>query len=100
VVGNRYIPDKVSPPGETLLEAIEERGISQADLADRIRLSRKALHRIVTGEASISSEMAFRLECALGIPEHFWHNRERQYRELLARADQTARLEESGRRTG
>ena len=28
-----YTPDTVSPPGETLLEMLEERGLSQVELA-------------------------------------------------------------------
>ena len=30
-----YNPDYVSPPGETLQEALDERGLSQAELAER-----------------------------------------------------------------
>ena len=35
-IQNQYMPDYVSPPGETLLETIEAIGMSQADLAERI----------------------------------------------------------------
>lgn len=31
----KYLPDTVSPPGDTLLEAISMRGLSQAQLGER-----------------------------------------------------------------
>ncbi len=30
-----YRPDRVSPPGDTLADILEERGMSQAELAER-----------------------------------------------------------------
>ena len=35
ILKNQYLPDSVSPPGETLLEVLSTRGMSQAELADR-----------------------------------------------------------------
>ncbi len=34
-IKNQYLPDRVSPPGETLLETLETIGMSQAELAVR-----------------------------------------------------------------
>lgn len=82
---NQYRPDTVSPPGETLQEALEERGMTQVDFAQRIGMSRKHLKQILDGAAPISTETALRFERVLGVPARFWNNREQQYRDFLAR---------------
>lgn len=82
---NQYAPDFVSLPGETLEETLEAIEMSQAGLAKRTGLSKKTINGIVQGKAAITPEMARILERVLGVPESFWNDRERQYREFLAR---------------
>ena len=91
-IRNEYLPDYVSVPGETLSEALEERAMTQADLAQRIGRSRKTINEIIRGKAPITPETALLLERALGIPARFWSNRESQYREALERIRQRHRL--------
>jgi HTH-type transcriptional regulator / antitoxin HigA len=87
-----FTPDYVSPPGETLEDVLEDRGMSQAELAERTGLSRKTVNEIIKGKASITSETALHLERVLGVPAGFWNSREHQYREALARQKETERL--------
>lgn len=82
---NRYAPDHVSPPGETLEEAFIGRGMTQVDFAQRIGMSRKHLRQILDGAAPITPETALKLERVLGVPARFWNSREQQYRDFLAR---------------
>lgn len=82
---NQYRPDYVSPPGATLLEALETIGMSQDELAERTGLSRKTVNGIIKGKVSITPETALQLERALRIPASFWNNRERRYRKFLVR---------------
>jgi len=89
---NEFAPDYASPPGDTLLEALEERGMSQAELAERTGRPRKTINEVIRGRAEITPETALQLEYVLGIPAHFWNNRERRYREALARLDERERL--------
>jgi addiction module HigA family antidote len=89
---NMYVPDEVSPPGETLLEVLEERGITQADLAERTGRPRKTINEIIKGKATITPETALQLERALGVPASFWNSRERIYREFLAKREERSRL--------
>jgi HTH-type transcriptional regulator / antitoxin HigA len=91
-IQNQYTPDYVSPPGETLLETIEERGMSQAELAERMGRPKKTINEIINGKAAITPETALQLERVLGIPASFWNNRERHYREALARQEEQERL--------
>ncbi len=79
-----YAPDWVSPPGDTILDLVEERGWTQADLADRLGYSRKHVNQLVRGKASLSDDAALRLHRVLGGSVGFWLTREARYRERLA----------------
>jgi HTH-type transcriptional regulator/antitoxin HigA len=90
---NQYEPDVVSPPGETLIETLEALGMSQAQLADRTGRSKKMINEIIKGKAPITPKMSIELERVLGVPASFWNNRERHFREYLARRDERDQLE-------
>lgn len=90
---NQYIPDVVSPPGETLEEILASRGMSQAELAERAGRPKKTINEIIKGKAAITAETAIQLERVLGIPAAFWIAREQNYREALARAREVDALE-------
>lgn len=93
VATTEYLPSDVSPPGETLREVLEERGISQAELALRMGRPRKTISEIMTGKAALTHETALQLELVLGVPASFWDARERTYRAHLAAIEETKRLE-------
>ncbi|MBI4193572.1 MAG: ImmA/IrrE family metallo-endopeptidase [Betaproteobacteria bacterium] len=82
-----YSPDEVSAPGETLIELLGERGITQKDLAARMGRPVKTINEIVKGRAQITPETAVQLERALGLPAAFWNEREAHYRGYLARVE-------------
>ena len=90
---NQYVPDYVSPPGETLSEVLDLRGMSQAELADRTGRAKKTINEIIKGKSSISPRIALELENVLGVPAGFWNSRESQYQEYLARKEEHGRLE-------
>lgn len=94
-IGTSYHPRTVSPPGETLSEVLEERGISQAELAKRTGRPLKTINEIVRGKAAITPETALQLAMALGIPADFWLARESRFRESLARHAEQESLRES-----
>lgn len=80
-----YRPQTVSPPGSTLAELIEEREITQAELARRMGRPLNAVNDMVLGKKEITEDTALELERVLGTPAHFWLAREARYREFLAR---------------
>ena len=84
-VFNQYEPDFVLPPGETLLEILEEQNISQAELAKRMGCLRKTIDEIIKGKTAITPETALQLEYVLGISASFWNNLEKNYRENQSR---------------
>lgn len=71
-------------PGETLLEILEEREMSQRELAIRTGMSEKHISTVLHGQKGISAAFAKKLEYALGIESSFWMNLQANYdRELL-----------------
>lgn len=80
-----YRPDYAVPPGETVQETLDARGMTQAELAERTGRPRKVINEIVKGKAAITPETALRLEHVLGVPARLWNNLESNYREVLAR---------------
>lgn len=81
---NRYAPDWVSPPGETLADILKERGITRNEFANRMGLPKKTINQLIKGKVKITIRIAYKMELALGVPTaRFWINRERLYRESL-----------------
>ena len=89
---NRYTPDFVSRPGDTLIELLEEREMSQAELSRRMGRPKKTINEIIQGKASITPETALQLEKVLDVPAHFWSNRQQQYDQHLAVMEERGRL--------
>jgi len=80
---NEYLPEIVSLPGETLQEVLEDRQMTQVDLADRMGRPRKTVNEIIKGKAAITPETALQLERVLGVPASLWNNLERNHRSHL-----------------
>ncbi len=88
-----WSPEWRVTPGEILGEALQERGLTQSDLARRMGRPLKTINEIVNGKASITPETAIQLERTLGISASFWNNLETRYREHLAREQAQRELE-------
>ncbi|KQO81478.1 HigA family addiction module antidote protein [Frigoribacterium sp. Leaf263] len=72
-------------PGEYLEEWIEDNGLSQQLVADRLGCSRKHVNEIVNGRTPITADTAARLQRVVGIPADAWLRYEAAYRADLAR---------------
>jgi HTH-type transcriptional regulator / antitoxin HigA len=90
-------PNFVTPPGDTLAELLEEKGMTQSELAQRMKRPLKTINEIIRGKKELTAETAVQLERVLGAPAQFWLNREQRYREYLARqtADTELQLQQS-----
>jgi HTH-type transcriptional regulator / antitoxin HigA len=88
-----WTPDWAVPPGEILLEALQDRGMSQSELARRMARPVKTINEIINGKAAITSETAIQLERALGISARFWTGVEASYRDSLAQHEAQRELE-------
>ncbi len=71
------------PPGETIKELLDDRGISLKEFAYKMNASEKFILKLINGDISIDSDIAKRLEMILGVPESFWINLENIYQEDL-----------------
>lgn len=87
-----YKPDSVSATGETLADLLEERGMTQLELAERTGRPSKTINEIIKGKATITPETAIQLERVLGTPAEFWNQREANYRAYRARQEEARTL--------
>ena len=76
-----------TPPGATIREQLEDRGMSQKEFAIRMGLSEKHISHLINGEVQLTQDVAYKLEMVFGIPANFWNNLESIYREKFAKVD-------------
>ncbi len=81
----KYESDYAIHPGEILSDYLENYNIVQKDFSNRLDCSLKHLNSIINGKASISPEMAFKLDNVTGINATFWNNLQSNYELDLAR---------------
>ena len=74
-----------APPGFTIKELIDDRGISEAQLAVRLGESEAFVQKLIEGETELTDDLAARLAALLGMNARFWLGLERGYREDLAK---------------
>lgn len=75
-----------TPPGATIREQLEDRGMTQKEFALRMDMSEKHISRLISGDVRLTSDVALRIEYVLGVPAQFWMNLETIYQEKYARA--------------
>lgn len=86
-IAAEFMPDWVSPPGDTILDLLEEKGWTQKELAVRLGYTNKHLSQLINGKVSLSIDAATRLERVLGGSVEFWMNREANYQRHKARIE-------------
>ena len=85
-------PDVAIHPGEYLVEEIEVRGLTQKELARRMRRPLNAINEIINGKKAITAETALQLEEVMPeIPARFWLNLETDYQLTRALINKRAR---------
>lgn len=85
-------PRWASPPGETIVQAAADRGISNNQLATMLGLANQQLAALLVGSLPITLGLAEKLSAAIGASREFWISRDAQYHDDLRRveADQWA----------
>ncbi len=67
------MPMKNPPhPGRIIRSAIGELGLSVADVAQALKVSRSQLNRVINGSSALSPELALRLEFVIGSTADAW----------------------------
>ena len=72
-------PDLVIHPGETIFDLLQDRGITQRELAWRSGVSEPFLSDVIHGKKDISKGLALGLQYAFGVPSSFWLNLQANY---------------------
>lgn len=75
-----------------LEEWLEEHGMSQTALAERMGRPIKTINELIKGKTSFTQETAFQLEAVTGIEASFWTNADRIYQERASRLEEEERL--------
>ena len=81
----------VSPPGATLRELIDEWGMSQQEVAERLEKSPKDVSLFLAGQLRVTPDWAERLELVTRLSRGFWLRRQESYDEYLKREDSSTR---------
>lgn len=89
-----HYTDNPVHPGVQLKETLDEFGISQTVLSNKIGLSRKVVNEIITGKAPITANTAILLERVLGVPAHIWNNLQKNYELNCAMIYQNSKMEQ------
>ena len=76
-----FNPDYCVAPGETILEVMEDRGITIKELASYLLQTAEEVQLLLVGESPLTESIAAKLEELFDIPQSFWLNLERFYQE-------------------
>ena len=66
-------------PGRLVKADLEEMGLTVADAAKGLGVTRQQLYRVISGECAITPEMAVRLEKAIGSTADMWLRMQMNY---------------------
>lgn len=83
-----------TPPGKIIKDQINDREMTQKDLAVRMEISEKHMSQLINGDVPLTPNIAYRLEMVLGIPAKFWLNYEAIYRDKLEKVQQENQMDE------
>jgi len=66
-------------PGEMIGDSLEELGVGVSEAAKSLGITRQQLHNLIAGRSAITTEMAVRLEKALGSTAEAWVQMQMNY---------------------
>ena len=72
-----------SPPGATIRDLLQERGVTAEDLAPRIGLDPRRMQDLLDGSLLLGKKLSRRLAYQLGSTPEFWLQRESNYRSSI-----------------
>lgn len=82
------------PPGMTIKEVLEDRHMSQKELATRMDMSEKHISKLINGEVPLTQDVAMRLERVFGVEASFWNGLEANYREKILKVEYENSIDE------
>lgn len=88
-----YHPAIFYHPGETLAEKLEEMQMSPAALATVTGVPVMVINGVISGDFSVSADLALAFEHATGIPADFWVLAQHEYDNYLLTQQKTSYVE-------
>jgi HTH-type transcriptional regulator/antitoxin HigA len=85
-----FQPQWASPPGGTILDILDQKGMSIEDFCAAMKTSERVASNLITGDVAIDAKMATKLQDVLGGSAAFWLRREAQFCTDLERLDKVA----------
>ena len=82
-MNNKFKPDWISPPGDTIRELLEEKNVSKDNLSKLLNLPIEKIEKLLDGELEIDFYLAYDLYKVFGPSMNFWLKREKNYRNSL-----------------
>lgn len=82
------------PPGATIKDQLDYRGMSQKEFAARMNMSQKHISKLINGEVQLTPETAVLLETVLSVPAEYWNRLEASYREKLIKVKAENEMDE------
>ena len=76
-------PELIIHPGDTLEEILEDKEMTQKELARRADVTEKHVSQVINGKKNISNTFAKKLEYSLGVSASFWMNLQANYDQEL-----------------
>jgi HTH-type transcriptional regulator/antitoxin HigA len=87
------------PPGEFLVEVLEDLGMGKDELARRMNRPAAKLSAIFRGDKAITPDTALQLEKVTSVPAHIWIGLEAEYRLTLAKLQEQKEIERRKKQT-
>ena len=80
---SKFTPDWNCHPGQTIADILEEQGLDQVELADRLGFTAQQMNQLLNGYLTINGTIALKLSRELGGTAQFWLNLDSNYRSRL-----------------
>ncbi|MCK5242180.1 HigA family addiction module antidote protein [bacterium] len=81
------------PPGEYLHEVLEELGLSQTELSQRMGRPLQMINEIIKGTKAITPETAIQLEMVVGVPAAIWTGLESECQLIKAKLMENQKMD-------
>ncbi|EPN9381213.1 ImmA/IrrE family metallo-endopeptidase [Cronobacter malonaticus] len=78
-----FQPDWVSPPGDTIIDLMDEHGLSDEELSKKIGLPLTRGQQLLQGKIHLNESLASKLENLFNVSSDFWMKRENAYRQQI-----------------
>lgn len=76
-----------TPPGATIAEQLDDKGIGQKEFAVKMDMSEELAEELIQENILLTPEIAARLESIFGVPAEFWNKMEEIYRDKIVKIE-------------